>query len=650
MADVSELLLLLSGNAEGAKRAISDTKGGLSGLDSSSTHSGSLFSKLGKIIVGAMEIAAGAALGAAGAGVAAYVEISGAQSKLTAAMATAGPQWTQSQSAIDKTVGSLNGMGVSSADVLAGMTKLTEAHVPLKDQALTLSAAQNFAVASGQSFSASLQAILMASQGAGRGLKQYGINMPVPIATTKALATATTKVATEQDKLTAAEKKYGDNSPQAVAARANLTAAQNALTVATASYANKFAALPGLADQVNNRFGGQAAAWQKTLPGVLNQLKISWENVAYTIGKTLVPYLIIAGKWFVAIEPTVEKLVKQGLTVLGNTIKWIAQNFSTIGPLLAVIVGGFVAWKLAAIAMEAIGIIQMIAGFVSGLIYLISTQGLATTAQWLLNTAMDANPIGVIIIAIAALVGAFVLLYTHVTGFRDVVNAVFGFVVGFIKTAVGIMIGIFKVTPFGFFITHLTDIKNAVVNTWNAVTTFLHDIPGKIIAIFAGAGTWLFNIGKAIIQGLLNGLTSAFKAVTSFVHDIPGHIMDGLKGLFGITSPSKEMAKIGANVMAGLAQGIDSASSKAITSAMRGAAGVSGALSALGGPLAMTGSASLVARGSLAGAGAGGAGGTTLNVNYAFPPGMRASDQAVLTAALNQHAKELVHLVAAARR
>jgi TP901 family phage tail tape measure protein len=43
----------------------------------------------------------------------------------------------------------------------------------------------------------------------------------------------------------------------------------------------------------------------------------------------------------------------------------------------------------------------------------------AAAAQWLLNAAMDANPITLIVIAIAALVGAFIYLWTHVKGFRD---------------------------------------------------------------------------------------------------------------------------------------------------------------------------------------------------------------------------------------
>lgn len=47
-----------------------------------------------------------------------------------------------------------------------------------------------------------------------------------------------------------------------------------------------------------------------------------------------------------------------------------------------------------------------------------------TGAQWLLNAAMDANPIGLVVIAIAALVGGLIFAYQHSETFRGVVQAI----------------------------------------------------------------------------------------------------------------------------------------------------------------------------------------------------------------------------------
>jgi len=68
MADVAELLLLLTGDSSGAKRALSDTSKGLSNLDSSSSHTSGVFSKLGHVMVAALEVAASAAVALVGLG------------------------------------------------------------------------------------------------------------------------------------------------------------------------------------------------------------------------------------------------------------------------------------------------------------------------------------------------------------------------------------------------------------------------------------------------------------------------------------------------------------------------------------------------------------------------------------------------------
>ena len=45
-------------------------------------------------------------------------------------------------------------------------------------------------------------------------------------------------------------------------------------------------------------------------------------------------------------------------------------------------------------------------------------------AQWLLNTALSANPIMIVVVALAALVAGFIIAYKNVEWFRDIVDAV----------------------------------------------------------------------------------------------------------------------------------------------------------------------------------------------------------------------------------
>ena len=55
---------------------------------------------------------------------------------------------------------------------------------------------------------------------------------------------------------------------------------------------------------------------------------------------------------------------------------------------------------------------------------LVVVQKLVTAAQWLFNVALDANPIGIAVIAIGALAAGFYEAYKHIKPFRDAVNGV----------------------------------------------------------------------------------------------------------------------------------------------------------------------------------------------------------------------------------
>jgi hypothetical protein len=64
-------------------------------------------------------------------------------------------------------------------------------------------------------------------------------------------------------------------------------------------------------------------------------------------------------------------------------------------------------------------------------------------AQWVLNAALDANPIALVVIGISALIGGLVLAYQHSETFRAIVQGAFGAV----KTAVEAVVGFFKELP-----------------------------------------------------------------------------------------------------------------------------------------------------------------------------------------------------------
>ena len=90
-------------------------------------------------------------------------------------------------------------------------------------------------------------------------------------------------------------------------------------------------------------------------------------------------------------------------------LHWLMDNLPTIEALIVGIGTGFATWQV-------VGLITAITTALEGMT---AAEVLLAAKQWLLNTAMAANPIGAIITAIAALVAAFITLWNTSDEFRQ---------------------------------------------------------------------------------------------------------------------------------------------------------------------------------------------------------------------------------------
>lgn len=91
------------------------------------------------------------------------------------------------------------------------------------------------------------------------------------------------------------------------------------------------------------------------------------------------------------------------------------------------------------------------------------------------------------------------------------------------------------------------------------------DIWNTIVDTFKGID--LLQIGKDIIQGLINGISSMASAAWDAVKGIAGGIKDTVTGFFDIHSPSRVMIELGGFVTEGLAVGMDKNTNMAVKSA-----------------------------------------------------------------------------------
>lgn len=102
----------------------------------------------------------------------------------------------------------------------------------------------------------------------------------------------------------------------------------------------------------------------------------------------------------------------------------------------------------------------------------------------------------------------------------------------------------------------MSRIGTAVSNGIGNVVSFFRELPGKVLDAVVGFHQLLWRAGADLLRGLIGGIGSMIGEVISKVTDIGGQILGGIKSTLGISSPSKEMARIGRFSVEGLIKGL----------------------------------------------------------------------------------------------
>ena len=224
------------------------------------------------------------------------------------------------------------------------------------------------------------------------------------------------------------------------------------------------------------------------------------------------------------------------LTQFGD---WVNANAEPISGALIAIGGGFAAFKVASVISAVVSALQ---GF-----SLASTA--ASIGQWALNTAMNANPVMILVTAIGALVAALVWFFTQTETGRQIWSQF----TAFLGNCVNNIIAFFQSLPgrIGAFFQNAAD---GARNTWNSVVDWFKGLPGRILDAIGNVGSILVNAGASIINGFWDGLKSAWNNVTGWISGIGDWIADH-KG--PISYDRKLLIPHGKAIMSGIAQGLD---------------------------------------------------------------------------------------------
>jgi hypothetical protein len=163
--------------------------------------------------------------------------------------------------------------------------------------------------------------------------------------------------------------------------------------------------------------------------------------------------------------------------------------------------------------------------------------GAMTAAQWLLNAALTANPIGIVVAAIVALIAIVVLAYQKNETFRKIVDAVWKAIKIAIKATVDWIVN--TAWPFikkiiDFMVAYYRFLWNAIKIVWNGIRDTIKTVVDKVATYFNTIKTLItvtipnaFKTGVAAIGKFWKGLEELARKPIVFVVGIVNKLIGG---------------------------------------------------------------------------------------------------------------------------
>lgn len=206
----------------------------------------------------------------------------------------------------------------------------------------------------------------------------------------------------------------------------------------------------------------------------------------------------------------------------------------------------------------------------NGLWNTISTvvQGAWTIITTIINTALTVIQ-GIIQLALAVVNGNWSAAWSAIQG---IASAVWGGIQGVVSAGVGMVSGVVSAacsTIRSVWAALWNGVRSIVSSVWGGIVGTVSNMVGRVGSVVSGiggtvrsavsgAGSWLVDAGRNIIQGLINGITGMVGSLYSSITNALSGLVDKAKNALGIHSPSRVFRdEIGVMVGRGMALGID---------------------------------------------------------------------------------------------
>lgn len=266
------------------------------------------------------------------------------------------------------------------------------------------------------------------------------------------------------------------------------------------------------------------------------------------LGSAIMPVLNAAFQTFMPVLGSmVARLTEVGVTIM-STITPVINNMAAVfQAVLPAIQQQFQVW---ATAIQ--GVIDAVFPFIQTVISTVMNVINAVISVVLAGVRGDWN-------AVWNAIGS--LVSTVWNGIKNIVSAGLNAISGVVSSVMGVIGNTWSNawnSVKGFVSNIWNGITGAVRNGVNSVGNAVKGVKSQITGAFNGAGSWLVSAGKNILQGLTNGISGALNAVINTVKGVASKIVEVVKRVLGIHSPSRVFRdEVGKMIPAGLGKGVE---------------------------------------------------------------------------------------------
>lgn len=243
------------------------------------------------------------------------------------------------------------------------------------------------------------------------------------------------------------------------------------------------------------------ALLQSALSGIQTIL-VSGLNVPQGLADNIMHVFDNAAKAIETVLGAVKDAISSALGVLGDFMSWLTSGSAGAAAFQAAIVG----------IVTAITAYNAIMGVQQAITTVV------TAAQAALNLVMDANPIMLVVMAVAALVAGLVYLWNTNEGFRETVTTAWEAIKEAFSTAIDAICGFFSnlaATASSIWNSITTTISNAVNTVSTTVSNVFNAVKTTVSNIWTGIKTTISNV----VNGIKTTVSNVFNAVKTAIEN-----------------------------------------------------------------------------------------------------------------------------------